>query len=139
LFGWAKPVPYNPYNLRPGRFSEAIVAGAGPVSNAAIALVFTIIIRAGVFPAEIGSVFFLIVVVNCMLFLFNLIPIPPLDGSKVLESFLPRALQHGYATWRFNLERNPFLGMGIVLVIIIVLGGAFGNAVYGLARAIAGV
>src|SRR5258708_6156773 len=52
FFGWAKPVPYNPYNLRPARFSEAIVAGAGPASNLVIALIFGLIIRVGVLPIE---------------------------------------------------------------------------------------
>src|SRR6266576_375369 len=49
FFGWAKPVPYNPYNLRPGRFSEAIVAGAGPLSNAVIAILAALVIRSNVF------------------------------------------------------------------------------------------
>lgn len=139
FFGWAKPVPYNPYNLKPGRFSEAIVAGAGPASNLGIALLFSAAIRLGVFPSEIAGILFIIVVVNCMLFLFNLIPIPPLDGSKVLEAFLPRGLVRGYEQWRFRLESNPFLGMGLVVLIIILLGGEFGNAVYSLAQAIAGI
>ena len=139
FFGWAKPVPYNPYNLKPGRFSEAIVAGAGPASNAAIALVFSAVIRLGVFPPEINSIFFLIVVVNTMLFLFNLIPIPPLDGSKVLEALLPRTLVRGYEQWRFRLESNPFLGMGLVVLVIVLLGGEFGRLVYSLAAAIAGM
>ena len=137
FFGWAKPVPYNPYNLRPGRFSEAIVAGAGPFSNLVIALVGGLAIRSGI-VAGLESVIFLIVVVNVMLFLFNLIPVPPLDGSKVLEGLLPRALSGGYAEWRARMEFNPFLGMGIVLLIILFLGGAFGSFVYSLARAIAG-
>ena len=139
FFGWAKPVPYNPYNLKPGRFSEAIVAGAGPASNLAIAIVFGVVIRLGVFPPEIASVFFLIVVVNSMLFLFNLLPVPPLDGSKVLEALLPRSMQFGYAKWRFQMESNPFLGMGIVVAFIILLGGAFGNFVYTIAQGLAGV
>lgn len=138
FFGWAKPVPYNPYNLRPSRYSEAIVAGAGPASNLVIALVFGIMIRLGVLPAEVSAVVFIIVVVNCMLFLFNLIPVPPLDGSKVLQAFLPRSMEHRYATWRFQMESNPFVGMGIVLVIILLLGGAFSSLVYALAHAIAG-
>src|SRR5216683_3073877 len=54
FFGWAKPVPYNPYNLRPGRFSEAIVAGAGPASNLVIALLFGVIIRLGFLPMNIA-------------------------------------------------------------------------------------
>src|SRR4051812_28931270 len=80
FFGWAKPVPYNPYNLRPGRFSEAIVAGAGPLSNLIMALFFGLVIRLNVLPAEINTIVFLVVMVNTMLFLFNLIPVPPLDG-----------------------------------------------------------
>jgi Zn-dependent protease len=138
FFGWAKPVPYNPYNLKPGRFSEAIVAGAGPVSNLVIALVMGIVVRLGIFPPEIGGIIFTIVIVNVMLFLFNLIPVPPLDGSKVIEALLPRSFQYRYAAWRQQMEHNPFLGMGIVVLFILLLGGAFSSVVYSLARLIAG-
>lgn len=138
FFGWAKPVPYNPYNLKPGRFSEAIVAGAGPASNLLIALVMGITIRANVFPS-INDSLFLVAVVNVMLCIFNLIPIPPLDGSKVLEAFLPRSLTYQYDQWRRNLERNPFLGFGLVIVIILLLGGAFSAFIYSVAHMIAGV
>jgi Zn-dependent protease len=138
FFAWAKPVPYNPYNLRPGRFSEAIVAGAGPASNLIIAILGGLIIRSGI-AASANDIIFLIVVVNTMLCVFNLIPVPPLDGSKVLEALLPRNIAYGYRQWRTRMEMNPFLGMGIVLLIIIVLGGTFGNLVYALAQAIAGM
>ena len=138
FLAWAKPVPYNPYNLRPGRFSEAIVAGAGPASNIAIALVAGLFIRFGSIGA-MESVVFLIVTVNVMLAIFNMIPIPPLDGSKVLEAFLPSSLQYGYAAWRARMEMNPFLGMGVILVFILVFGSAFGSLVYGIARAIVGM
>src|SRR4051812_32058228 len=63
FFGWAKPVPYNPYNLRPGRFSEAIVAVAGPISNLVMAIIAGILLRSGI-AASVGDVIFLIVVVN---------------------------------------------------------------------------
>jgi Zn-dependent protease len=138
FFGWAKPVPYNPYNLRPGRFSEAIVAGAGPASNAAIALFFGVVVRLDLSP-PLDQFFFLVVVVNVMLCLFNLIPVPPLDGSKVLEALLPRSLQYGYARWRRGMERNPFIGMLLVVIIVLLLGSAFSNLIYGVASAIAGV
>ena len=138
FFAWAKPVPYNPYNLRPGRFSEAIVAGAGPLANIVIALLGGVIIRTGVM-ASANNIIFLIVVVNVMLCIFNLIPVPPLDGSKVLAALLPRALSRGYDNWRTRMESNPFLGMGIVLVIILLLGGAFSAFIYALASAIAGM
>lgn len=138
FFGWAKPVPYNPYNLKSGRFSEAIVAGAGPFSNIVIALLGGLVIRSGILAGG-NDIIFLIVVVNVMLFIFNLIPVPPLDGSKVLEALLPQPLAHGYANWRHRMEMNPFIGMGIVLVIILFLGGSFSTLIYSLASAIAGV
>lgn len=138
FFGYAKPVPYNPYNLRPGRFSEAIVAGAGPASNLFIALIGALVLRSHVF-AGASDIVFLIVVVNVMLCLFNLIPVPPLDGSKVLEALLPRSLRHGYARWRDGLERNPLLGMGLVLILIFLLGDIWGNLMYWLASALAGL
>jgi len=139
FFAWAKPVPYNPYNLRSGRFSEAIVAGAGPAANIVIALVFGLVLRMHFFDSPINAVFFIIVLVNVMLAIFNMIPIPPLDGSKVFEALLPQSLAHGYKEWRTRLEMNPFLGMGLILLIVYVAGSSFGNLIYSLAQGIAGI
>jgi len=100
LIGWAKPVPYNPYNLRNARWGEAIVAGAGPLTNIFIALVFGLLIRFGI-TYEILSISFVeiasyVVFINILLAIFNLLPIPPLDGSKVLKSVLPYELAYKY-------------------------------------------
>ena len=92
LFGWAKPVPYNPYNLRNQRWGEAFVAAAGGLTNLFIALVFAGVVRlasAGVFPESFMPLAAIIVFVNLFLGLFNLLPIPPLDGWTVLRSLLP--------------------------------------------------
>ena len=138
LFGWAKPVPYNPYNLfRAPRWGEAIVAAAGPASNFAIALVFGAFIRLGVLE-NLTPVFAIIVAVNVMLGIFNLIPIPPLDGSKILPRLLPPGLSNGYENFRRQLEYNPFVGMALVLLFIALFGNQFGGIVYSVASAIAG-
>ena len=140
FFGWAKPVPYNPYNLvKAPYWGEAIVAFAGPLSNFAIAVLTALIIRIGVLSSDINSVLFIIVVTNVMLGIFNLIPIPPLDGSKILSAILPLPLRIRYDGLRARLEYNPFLGFGIVMVFILMAGGAFGTFVYAISRAIAGV
>src|SRR3989338_8695812 len=101
-FGWAKPVPYNPYNLRDQKYGPAIVGAVGPLSNIAIAVVFGLMLRfLPFFVATAGSdtavsvlqgfgeIFLVIVRVNLLLAVFNLVPIPPLDGSKLLFAVLP--------------------------------------------------
>lgn len=108
-FGWAKPVPYNPYNLRNQRWGDAIVAVAGPASNLVIALIFGLLIRFSGFWG-IENVFFLqavqlVVIINLVLMFFNLVPIPPLDGSKILFSFLP----YRFTQVRIFLERYSLL------------------------------
>ncbi len=138
FFAWAKPVPYNPYNLKPGRWSEAIVAIAGPFSNLIIALLSGIFIRLGVINAEFSSVIFMIIVINVMLTIFNLIPIPPLDGSKVLSALLPSSIANSYNRLRSSLERNPIQGMLIVVLIIYGLGSIFSNLIYTVAYLISG-
>jgi Zn-dependent protease len=92
--GWAKPTPYNPMNLRGGRWGEAIVSAAGPISNLILALAAALPLRymiatnmAADVPLLFGTLL-LFVKINLLLMVFNLIPIPPLDGSKVLFAFL---------------------------------------------------
>ena len=139
FFAWAKPVPYNPYNLRPGRWSEAIVAGAGPASNLVIALLCGFIIRLGILGADINSVLFLVVVMNVMLCLFNLFPIPPLDGSKVIMPLLPRGLAHSYGKLRASLEMNPIIGMMIILLFVVGFGSSYSSFIYSISRIFAGM
>lgn len=115
IFGWAKPVPYNPYNLRPGRWSEAIVAGAGPLSNISIALIFGFILRSGVTLGWANEAFVeisaIVIFVNLVLALFNLVPIPPLDGSKLFFALFPQSLPQ---------LREFFERFGLVLVLFFI-------------------
>ncbi len=95
IFGWAKPVPYNPYNLKPGRWSEAMVAGAGPASNLSLAILFGLLLRFGLnqgWNEGFVHITSLVVFVNLLLMVFNLVPIPPLDGSKLLYAFFPEKM-----------------------------------------------
>lgn len=103
VIGWAKPVPFNPYNLRNQRWGEAIVALAGPLSNICIAVVFGFLMRTGIFVSLLEP-FAYIVFINLVLAVFNLVPIPPLDGSKILFSILPFSLN----SIREFLEKNGF-------------------------------
>lgn len=97
IIGWAKPVPYNPYNLSNQRWGPALVGVAGPLSNIFIALVFGLVIRAHeliLLPQGFLQIATIIVFINLLLAFFNLIPIPPLDGSKVLFALLPYQWSH---------------------------------------------
>ena len=139
LFGWAKPVPYNPYNLtRAPHWGETIVAAAGPATNFALALIFALLVRFSGEPT-FASICFIGVIANLWLGFLNLIPIPPLDGSKILSGILPHTLSIAYNQWRTRMEFNPFLGFGIVLVIVLLFGSTFGNLIYSLAHIIAGL
>jgi Zn-dependent protease len=119
LFGWAKPVPYNPDNLSNKKWGTIAVAAAGVLANLFIAVFFGIIIRLAVIyypsfalPPAFFSIVSLIVIVNLALAIFNLVPIPPLDGSKILFSLLPGA---SYKVMQ-QIERYSF----ILLILFIV-------------------
>lgn len=136
-FGWAKPVPYNPYNLRNRQWGEALVAAAGPLSNLAIALVFGLLIRfsdtLGIQSEAFLTVSSLIVLINILLAVFNSVPIPPLDGSKVLAAILP-----------FTVRRSPFFtflevyGFFLVLFFIVFLWQYVSPVIYVIYRFITG-
>lgn len=94
MFAYAKPVPYNPYNLKNQKWGPALVGLAGPAANILTAIVFSIFIRllgagAPVWTLSLASFFSIIVYANILLAVFNLVPIPPLDGSKILFALLP--------------------------------------------------
>lgn len=114
LFAWAKPVPYNPNNLRDRKYGEAKVAAAGPLANLAIAVSLAAVLR---FMPFVSPTFFSLVAstiyINLILMVFNLIPIPPLDGSKIVASFLSLSNKFKY----LSLER---FGLLFVFIFIFV-------------------
>lgn len=142
FIAWAKPVPYNPYRLRDLKFGPLKVALAGPLSNFIMAVVFSILARLMVIPAHtkvelavnflsgnhanllammsgnfIYTVFtmsVIIVFINLVLMIFNLVPIPPLDGSKIIYTFLPIRLKEVY----HRLEPYSMF----ILILLIMLG-----------------
>ncbi len=111
VFGYAKPVPYDPRNLRDQKYGPIKVAMAGPASNIFIALVFGMMLR--FFPDSLSatiipSLFGLIVAINLVLAIFNLFPIPPLDGHWVLMTLLP-ARYHAFKAWLYRYSIFLFL------------------------------
>jgi Zn-dependent protease len=122
-FGWAKPTPVNPYNLR-GRHADSMVAAAGPLSNLLLAAIFAIAFRVlyaanGAWPDNTSAinmlqlVFFTGIELNVVLMIFNLIPIAPLDGSHVLLDFLdPRTAGD---------VRNFMNQYGMILLVVVVI------------------
>jgi Zn-dependent protease len=113
-FGWGRPTPVAPSKLRGGAFGPVAVALAGPVSNFLIVAVCAALYLLP--PFQGGYLFILVVMVaftNALLFVFNLIPIPPLDGSKVLFPFLPRALD-GFVD--FMNQYGPMILLGLILI-----------------------
>ena len=110
FFAYAKPVPYNPYNLKNQRWGPVAVAVAGPLSNFFLAWAFGIVMR--LFPPGALSTFLSIIVYsNILLGVFNLVPIPPLDGSKILAAILP-------SSW-MPIQRT-FERYGIIVLFIFV-------------------
>lgn len=89
ILGWARPVPINPYNFSNKRYDPAKVALAGPMANILLALIFGLLLRFGgnFLPEPTIAVFLYIVQINLLLAIFNLLPIPPLDGSHILFAF----------------------------------------------------
>ena len=121
IFGWAKPVPFNPLYFRKVRLATALVAVAGVAANFFMAAVFSLAIRflmphlalvlgTGV-AAPLGDMLAFIVRINLLLGIFNVVPIPPLDGSKILFSILPRG---------FEGVQRFFEQYGILLLIIFI-------------------
>ncbi len=122
IFGWAKPVPYNPYNLKDPEKGAAKIALAGPLSNLVLALIFSIVFR--ITAAETGGIFYnlnelsgIIVLINIVLGVFNMVPIPPLDGAKVITAVIP---DRAYKVKRFLSENNPY---GWIILIAFIFFG----------------
>ncbi|MDA3839851.1 MAG: site-2 protease family protein [Patescibacteria group bacterium] len=119
VFGWAKPVPFNPNNLRDRIYGGAKVAAAGPFANLIMALFFGLVLRIilATQPFFVNQMMFdfivIIVQINLLLMIFNLMPIPPLDGSKILMPFLP---YH----WKIRFLKMEQYGFILVLAFVMV-------------------
>ena len=132
-FGWAKPVQVDPYNLRGGRLGMSFVAFAGPLSNFVLAFILGLVFRFDLLPVVLqtrgisspeeilGFAAFLAIFFNLILGIFNLIPLPPLDGSKVLGGLLPRALYEPY----LRFEQYGWIPLIALIGVNLILSYAF--------------
>jgi Zn-dependent protease len=104
-FGWGKPVAFDTYNLKEPVRDSALIAFAGPLSNILFAVVLALVIQTGILPAFLLAAITIIMRINVMLAIFNLVPIHPLDGSKILSAFLPKDTAYEYESF---MERYGF-------------------------------
>jgi len=134
VFGWAKPVPYNPYNLKWHKWGEAVVALAGPASNISLAIVAGLLIRfvGGNMSLAVFQIISIIVFVNIVLAIFNLIPVPPLDGSKLLIALVPVRFHH-------LVHRLESFGLIIIIILLLTFGSVIPFVVTFLFKLITGV
>lgn len=122
VFGWAKPVPVNEFNLRKGKWGPVIVALAGPATNFILLAIFGLLARLTPAGTALPYLFATIAFINSILMFFNIIPIPPLDGSKVLYLFLEH--RQDIKDW---LER---WGILVLLAVLVVAQGFFEMLVF---------
>lgn len=120
LFGWAKPVPYNPYNLKHKRWGETMVAIAGSATNIFIAVVFGLLVRFGpIIGLDYTAVSFAVKIafINLFLGLFNLVPFPPLDGFTALRAALPWHLSSGLNRLEHYVRNAGILSLVLFLIV----------------------
>ncbi len=134
-FGWAKPVPINPRNFRNPQRDILYVSLAGPMSNIGLAILFSLVFRFLLFLLQMGAItfavgnftYFLIemiqlgIIINLALAIFNLLPVPPLDGSKILRGFLPFRY-HQY----LNFLEGPY---GFMIIVLLLFTGVIGRII----------
>ncbi len=141
-FGWAKPVPVNPHNLHPRKAGNIAVSLAGPGSNLLFALVlaavFRILLVKGVLSGDTGEFAMLVILrtlgINLVLFLFNLIPLFPLDGHHIVRELLPGHQQGAFMTWQMHYGRIALMALLFVPRLFPAvpnpLGMLFGSFIY---------
>lgn len=135
-FGAAKPVPFNPSRLRNGETGMAMVSLAGPLTNLVLALLAGAVLRLGVISGTGFEVLLLFVVVNLGFFVFNMIPFPPLDGSRVLYVLAPEPVRQFMRT----IESAGILGVGLFIIVgFPLIGPLIGQAISVLLSIITGV
>ncbi len=111
-FGWGKPVEFDSYNLRHPRRDAAVISLAGPAVNLVLATILSLVLKFS--PSSLFSIFlYPVILININLAIFNLLPVPPLDGAKILYGILPRAWADEY---------NDFMGRyGTILLILLII------------------
>lgn len=153
LFGWAKPTPVNPMSLRNGRQGHALVAFAGPASNLVVAVLVAIPIRIALSNPEWWfyirdnplldlalSAGLLLLQLNILLFIFNLVPIPPLDGWSVVKGIVPREAANRMQELEIQYANIiPMLFLGFIVILFVTGGRLLGPIIIGIRDLLLGI